>query len=65
MRALEAYTKNAAFLLWCDDELGTLKAGKRADIIVFEEDFLSVPDEELKNVRVKMTVQNGETVYKA
>ncbi len=65
IRALQAYTKNAAFLLWCDDSLGTLKAGKCADIVVFEDDFLNVPDERLKDVRVLMTIQNGETVFKA
>ena len=64
LRALEAYTKNAAYLLWCDDVLGTLKAGKNADIVVFEDDYLNVPDEELKNVRVRMTMQNGEIVYR-
>ena len=63
MLALRAYTKNAAYLLWKEDELGSLKAGKIADIVVFEDDFLEVPDEELKDVRVYMTVANGETVY--
>ena len=63
MLALKAYTKNAAYLLWKEDELGSLKAGKIADIVVFEDDFLKVPDEALKDVRVYMTVANGETVY--
>ena len=40
-----------------------MKAGKIADIVVFEDDFLSVPDEALKDVRVYMTVASGETVY--
>lgn len=64
MLALKAYTKNAAYLLWKEEELGSLKAGKIADIVVFEDDFLAVPDEALKDVRVYMTVANGETVYK-
>jgi len=63
IRALEAYTKNAAHLLWCDDRLGSLKAGKCADIVVFEDDFLAVPDDRLKDVRIRMTVQNGEIVH--
>ena len=41
IRALEAYTKNAAYLLWCDDVLGTLKAGKYADVVVFADDYLN------------------------
>ena len=63
MLALQAYTKNAAYLLWKEEELGSLKIGKIADIVVFEDDFLRVPDEALKDVRVYMTIANGETVY--
>ncbi len=65
IRALQAYTKDAAYLLWCDDTLGTLKEGKNADVVVFEDDYLNVPEERLKDVRVAMTVQNGEIVYRA
>ena len=63
MSALKAYTKNAAYLLWKEQEIGSLKEGKLADIVVFEDDFLCVPDEALKDVRVYMTIANGETVY--
>jgi len=63
IKALETYTKNAAFLLWRDEELGTLKEGKFADIIVFEEDFLNVPDKELKDMHIFMTMSDGEIVY--
>ena len=63
MRALKAYTKNAAYLLWKEQEIGSLKEGKLADIVVFEDDFLGVADDALKDVRVYMTIANGETVY--
>lgn len=62
--ALKMYTKNAAYLLWREDYLGTLKEGKIADIVVFEEDFLNVPDSALKNIRINMTISGGEIVYK-
>ena len=63
MDALKAYTINAAYLLWKEQEIGSLKEGKIADIVVFEDDFLSVADDALKDVRVYMTIANGETVY--
>ncbi len=62
-QALEAYTKNAAYVLCNEENAGTLTEGKFADVTVFEEDFLSVPDEALKDVRVYMTVSGGEIVY--
>ena len=40
-----------------------MKEGKLADIVVFEDDFLGVADDALKDVRVYMTIANGETVY--
>lgn len=61
--ALESYTKNAAYVLCCENTSGTLKAGKFADLTVFEDDFLAVPDEALKDVRIHMTVSGGEIVY--
>ena len=63
MDALKAYTINAAYLLWKEQEIGSLKEGKIADIVVFEDDFLGVADDALKDVRVYMTIANGETVY--
>ena len=63
LAALESYTKNAAYVLCCENTSGTLKAGKFADLTVFEDDFLSVPDEALKDVRIHMTVSGGEIVY--
>jgi len=63
LQALEAYTKNAAYLLYAENETGTLKAGKHADIVVFEDDFLNIPEENLKDVKVYMTMLGGEVVY--
>jgi predicted amidohydrolase YtcJ len=63
LEALEAYTKNAAYVLCSEKTSGTLTPGKFADISVFEEDFLNIPDEELKDVRIYMTVSGGEIVY--
>ena len=63
-QALEAYTKNAAYLLCCEEVSGTLTAGKYADLVVFEQDYLNVPEEELKDIQVYMTVSGGEIVYR-
>ena len=63
IRALEAYTKNAAWILGLEKVAGTLTAGKYADIMVFREDFLSVPDQQLKDLQVAMTISSGEIVY--
>ena len=35
-----------------------------ADIVVFEDDYLNVPEESLKDVKVYMTLSDGEIVYR-
>jgi predicted amidohydrolase YtcJ len=62
-RALEAYTKNAALIIGLEHVTGTLTAGKYADIMVFRDDFLAIPDEQLKDMQVAMTISGGEIVY--
>ena len=63
LRALEAYTKQAAWLLRLEDVAGTLTAGKYADLVVFDRDYLAVPDKELKDIQIDMTISGGEIVY--
>ena len=63
VKALEAYTCRAAGLLCLEEVAGTLTAGKYADISVFDEDFLAVPDEALKDLTFYMTISGGEIVY--
>lgn len=63
MSALLSYTKNAAWLIRNEENVGTLKAGKFADIAVFDEDLFTVPDEKIKDVSIYMTLSDGEIVY--
>ncbi|CAN5557331.1 amidohydrolase family protein [soil metagenome] len=42
MQAIEATTRSAAELMGLDDELGTLEAGKRADLVVVDGDPLEL-----------------------
>lgn len=63
--ALTAYTKNNAYAGFQEDKLGQLKAGYLADFVVLEKDILSIPAEEIKDVRIKMTIVDGKVVYRA
>ncbi len=58
-QALEAITCNAARVLGIDDEVGTIRAGKRADFTVLAEDPLSVGAERLRDIPVLGTVFEG------
>ncbi len=61
--ALKLFTRKSAEFLYAESKVGSLEPGKYADFIVVEKDYLSGPDAEIKNNKVIMTVQAGETVY--
>ena len=60
---LYAYTRNSAEALDQLSEIGSIKAGKRADLTVIDRDVLTVPAEELKSAVVLLTLFGGKTVY--
>lgn len=61
--ALKAYTTNPAYSTFREHELGTLEAGKLADIVVLEKNLFTVPVEEIPNVKVQLTIMDGQFVY--
>ena len=56
-------TINAAYLLFREDEVGSLEPGKLADLIVLSANPLEVELDELKDIEVWMTMVGGETEY--
>jgi predicted amidohydrolase YtcJ len=61
--ALAAYTRHPAMAVGESNTRGTLEPGKLADVVVLSADPFSVPEDALKEIRVRATVVNGECVY--
>jgi predicted amidohydrolase YtcJ len=61
--ALRGFTLDAAYSLFLDHAVGTLEPGKRADIVVFDRDPMRVPADEIPNVRVEMTLVDGQVAF--
>lgn len=61
--ALRLYTQNGAYAGFEENLKGSLEPGKLADFIVVDRDVLSVPPDDLKDVRVLKTFVGGELVY--
>ncbi len=61
---LEAATINAAYELHQDAVTGSLEVGKFADLIVLDRNPLTIPAEDIANVRVLETVVGGVTVHR-
>ena len=58
-QALRAITIDAAFVLGMEDEIGSIRAGKRADFTVLEADPFEQPVETLKDIPIWGTVFEG------
>lgn len=59
-----AYTRNSARAMNLDS-IGTIAAGKRADLILLDRDVLTVSPEEMRDTKVLWTMVAGKTVYRA
>jgi predicted amidohydrolase YtcJ len=63
MEMMYAYTIEAAKALMLEKKIGSLQAGKYADMIVLDRDVLSVPAEEMQAALVQWTMFEGKIVY--
>jgi predicted amidohydrolase YtcJ len=57
-----AYTRNSAKALNLDS-IGTIAAGKRADLVLLDRDVLTVSPEEMRDTKVVWTMVAGKVVY--
>jgi predicted amidohydrolase YtcJ len=58
--AIKAITCNAAYVLGLEDEIGSLRWGKRADFTILEADPYDVGAEGLRDIPIWGTVFEGE-----
>ncbi len=61
--ALIAHTRNNAFILFQEANLGSLQKGKYADLLVLDRDYLTVPADAIKDLKPVMTMVGGRVVY--
>lgn len=60
---LTAWTRNGQYNCYNEDRLGTLEAGKLADIAVLDRDVFAMPLKDVKQARVCLTISDGRIVY--
>jgi predicted amidohydrolase YtcJ len=64
-QALAMYTVNAAYASFEEDIKGSIAQGKLADMVVLSADPVKSPPEQLKDIRVEMTIIDGKVVWEA
>jgi predicted amidohydrolase YtcJ len=62
--ALHHYTIDAAWAGFGERERGSIRVGKRADLLVLSRDILAAPPEEILQTRVLLTLLEGKPVWR-
>jgi predicted amidohydrolase YtcJ len=62
-QAFALYTREAAYFSFEEEERGTLKEGKWADLVVLDKNPMLLPPEAIPKCNVKMTMVGGKVVY--
>lgn len=62
-QALYAYTRWSAEYVLKENVLGVIEPNKRADLVVLDRDYLTVPEDEIGRIDPVLTIMDGNIVY--
>jgi predicted amidohydrolase YtcJ len=61
--ALETHTTGGAYIEFTEARKGSIEVGKLADAVVIDRDYLTCPEDQIKEIEPVMTVIAGKVVY--
>lgn len=62
--AIDAYTIGSSYLEFMENDKGRIAPGFLADFTVLDEDIFTIPSDEIKDIKPRMTIIGGEVAYK-
>jgi len=62
-QALRLYTSAASHYMFEENKKGSIEPGKLADLAVLSADFMTVPENQIKDIQVDLTVVGGKVVF--
>ena len=63
-KAIELYTLGAAYAEFMEDRKGMLKEGYLADLVIFNNDLMTIPHDQIMTSKVDYTIVGGKIVFK-
>ncbi|MDP9203692.1 MAG: amidohydrolase [Gemmatimonadota bacterium] len=61
--ALRAYTTGGAYASFQEHDLGSLRPGKLADIVIIDRDLTRIPPETIRDAQIEYTIVGGRIVF--
>ena len=61
--AVKAYTINGAYQVFRDNVIGSIEAGKYADLVVVDQDIFKINPLKIDGIKVLATIFNGSLVH--
>ena len=61
--ALQLYTSGSAWFSGEEKVKGKIETGQYADLVILNQDYFSIPVEQMRNTHALMTIVNGKVVY--
>ena len=62
-QVLAGYTRNASFVAFMEDRIGTLEPGKLADMVVLDRDLRNATPQQVLHANIELTVTGGRIVH--
>jgi predicted amidohydrolase YtcJ len=62
--AIELYTLGSAYAEFMEDRKGMIKEGYLGDVVIFNNDLMTIPHDQIMSSKVDYTIVGGKVVYK-
>ncbi len=62
--ALRVATRNGANYVLKGDQLGSIEAGKLADLVVIDQNYMTMPEEDISEIRALVTMLGGKFMFR-
>jgi predicted amidohydrolase YtcJ len=61
---ITSFTYNGAYANFLENEIGSIEVGKKADLIVLDQNLFEIPPNEIAKTKVLLTLVDGKEVYR-
>ncbi|MGH0516697.1 amidohydrolase [Bacillus cereus] len=61
---IKSYTINGAYANFLEQETGSIKVGKKADLVVLDKNLFEVPEHDIYKTKILLTLLDGKETYR-